>query len=103
QQGNWLDILPLAEFTYNNAKHSSTHMSPFFANYGLHPHYTLRVTPTGPGANLNPSAEELTLKYHTIHDQAKEELEHTQAKYKENYDVQHKETLTFKPKDFVWL
>jgi len=69
QQDNWLDILPLAEFAYNNAEHSSTRMSPFFANYGLHPRCTLRITPTGPGTSLNPSAEDLTRKYRAIHDQ----------------------------------
>jgi hypothetical protein len=39
----------LAEFEYNNAKHSSTRMSPFFANYGLHPRCTLRVAPPRSG------------------------------------------------------
>ena len=102
QQGNWLDILPLAEFAYNNAKHSSTRMSPFFANYGLHPRCTLRVTPAGPGAS-NPSAEEITQKYRAIHDRAKEDLKHAQAKYKEFYDARHKEAPIFEPGDLVWL
>src|SRR5437762_9663743 len=34
QQNNWHELLPLAEFAYNNAKHTSTQTSPFFANYG---------------------------------------------------------------------
>jgi transposase InsO family protein len=45
QQDNWYELLPLAEFTYNNAKHSSTQISPFFANYGYHPRATMRVRP----------------------------------------------------------
>uniref|UniRef100_A0A8C5WCE5 Gypsy retrotransposon integrase-like protein 1 n=1 Tax=Leptobrachium leishanense TaxID=445787 RepID=A0A8C5WCE5_9ANUR len=36
-QDDWLDILPLAEFAYNNQVHSSTRLSPFYANYGYHP------------------------------------------------------------------
>jgi IS30 family transposase len=37
QQDNWSDLLPLAEFAYNNAPNASTSVSPFFANKGYHP------------------------------------------------------------------
>jgi len=77
-------------------------MSLFFANYGLHPRCILRVTPAGPRAT-NPSAEEITQKYRAIHDRAKEDLKHAQAKYKEFYDARHKEAPIFKPGDLVWL
>jgi hypothetical protein len=29
-QYNWCDLLPLAEFTYNNTLHDSTGVTPFF-------------------------------------------------------------------------
>ena len=103
QQDNWLDILSLVEFAYNNVKHSSIRMSPFFANYGLHLRCTLRITPAGPGTSPNPSAEDLAQKYHAIHDQAKEELKRAQAKYQETYDTCHKEAWTFEPGDLIWL
>ena len=35
-QDNWVDLLPLAEFEYNNMCHSSTWYTLFFANYGRH-------------------------------------------------------------------
>jgi len=37
EQDNWVELLPLAEFAYNNAINSSTRMTPFWANYHYHP------------------------------------------------------------------
>lgn len=87
QQDNWLDILPLAEFTYNNAQHASTRMSPFFANYGQHPCCTLRIANPSLISGSNPSTEVLAQKLREIHDQAKSQLGQAQAKYKETYDA----------------
>lgn len=36
-QDDWAALLPMAEFAYNNARHSSTGLTPFYANYGRHP------------------------------------------------------------------
>ena len=36
-QDNWYDLLPLAEYAYNNTPTTATQMSPFYAKYGLHP------------------------------------------------------------------
>lgn len=41
QQDDWHSLLPLAEFAYNNTPHSSTGVTPFFANKGYHPHLTV--------------------------------------------------------------
>ncbi len=37
EQTNWVELLPLAEFAYNNSIHTTTRLTPFFANYGYHP------------------------------------------------------------------
>jgi hypothetical protein len=43
QQDNWSDLLPLAEFAYNNAPNATTGISPFFANKGYHPHISIHL------------------------------------------------------------
>ena len=40
EQDNWYDLLPLAEFAYNNSATTATQMSPYYANYGFHPRTT---------------------------------------------------------------
>src|SRR6202045_3793432 len=41
QQDNWSELLPLAEFAYNNALSTTTGISPFFANKGYHPNISV--------------------------------------------------------------
>src|SRR5260221_7451678 len=40
QQDNWVTLLPMAEFAYNNTMNATTGVSPFFANKGYHPEFT---------------------------------------------------------------
>ncbi len=37
KQNNWVQLLPIAQFTYNNARNETTGKTPFEANYGYHP------------------------------------------------------------------
>ena len=37
KQDNWARLLPMAEFAYNNAKHTSMGYTPFELNCGYHP------------------------------------------------------------------
>jgi len=41
QQDNWSELLPLAEFAYNNTPSETTGVSPFFANKGYHPNLAI--------------------------------------------------------------
>src|SRR5258707_3279543 len=41
QQDDWVTLLPMAEFTYNNATNMTTGVSPFFTNKGYHPEFTV--------------------------------------------------------------
>jgi hypothetical protein len=102
QQDNWLELLPLAEFSYNNAQHTSTLMSPFFANYEVNPCFSLQVS-SATDPSQNPAAEDLVDRLKMIHQQLKENLAVAQAKYKEFHDVHVKETPPFAVGNLVWL
>jgi len=41
QQDNWFELLPLAEFAYNNVPSATTSVSPFFTNKGYHLNITV--------------------------------------------------------------
>src|SRR5882672_10919597 len=41
QQDNWYELLPLAEFAYNNTPSATTGITPFFANKGYHLNLTV--------------------------------------------------------------
>src|SRR6266481_1186669 len=41
QQDNWAELLPLAEFAYNNMPSATTRITPFYANKGYHPNVTV--------------------------------------------------------------
>ena len=47
EQNDWVRLLPIAEFAYNNAKNASTGHTPFELNCGYHPRmlYKRNVNP----------------------------------------------------------
>jgi hypothetical protein len=46
RQSNWSSYLCLAQFAYNNSKHSTTDMSPFYAILGYDPTLSIHMNPT---------------------------------------------------------
>jgi hypothetical protein len=69
-QDNWTELLPLAEFAYNNTIQGSTQYTLFFANYGYHPKFDQfdfnKVE--------NPAAEDLTTQLSETHTEMKDKL-----------------------------
>ena len=44
QQDDWANLLPLAEFMYNNTVHLATQVTPFFENKGIHSKLEVSLT-----------------------------------------------------------
>ena len=98
-QDDWAQLLPLAEFVYNNAQSASTRVSPFFANYGYHPRCTVTVA-TGCG---NPAAEDFADKLKAVHEELALQLKTAQGRYKSQFDRHTTPTPPFFVGDKVWL
>jgi hypothetical protein len=76
QQDNWAQYLPLTEFTANNHVSETTRLSPFFANYGMHP--KLDFEPDLRIDNLEEGqAQSLTHLLAKIHDFTKAKMAYT--------------------------
>ena len=82
-QTNWASLLSLAEFAHNNTVSASTGKTPFFANYGYHPHFTgtIRNVPT-------PAAQDHIHHIHQVHDECKAAMSKAQEIYKKYADRQ---------------
>ncbi len=82
QQDDWAELLPLAEFSYNNSVHASTGFTPFFVNYGIHPQFDLKK----PTDIIVPSAEDHANQMLDLHCLLRATLEQVQQYHKESAD-----------------
>ena len=86
-QDNWVDLLPLAEFVYNNTIQDSTKQMPFFANYGHHPRFNQFQLST----SKNPTTEDLATRLLEIQKNMKIKLLEAQERQKQNADKSRKQ------------
>ena len=82
QQDNWDELLPLAEFAYDNAPNASIGITLFFANKGYHPRIT--VHPERDMASTR--AHEFVVDLDELHSMLCSEITHAQEHYKETKD-----------------
>lgn len=82
RQDDWVDLLPLAEFAYNNASHAAIGFSPFYATYGYHPAFSF-MTPT---VSTVPAAEERVKHLQHIHEELRTMIDIAGQQAKRHYD-----------------
>jgi len=77
QQDNWSELLPLAEFAYNNTPSATTGVSPFFANKGYYPNLIVY-----PEQNIASSrARNFVVDLDELQSTLKEEIAKAQRQY----------------------
>ena len=98
QQEDWVNKLPLAEFAYNNNKHTATGESPFFLNYG----YDLTFEPQLLTLNKVPAVNERLEMLKESREEAKILLQRTQDKMSKEQNLKDSYE-PYNEGDKVWL
>ena len=99
QQDNWSELLPLAEFAYNNAPSATTGVSPFFANKGYNPSITVH-----PERDLaSTRARDFVVDLDELHATLKTEIAHAQRRYQIGADARRLPAPDFKVGDHVFV
>ena len=96
QHNNWNELLPLAEFAYNNGYQETIKTTPFYANYRINPeHQLITHMMTEKITSANGMKE--------LHDALRAEMTTAQLRHKENYDRHRKPDPNLKSGDMVWF
>lgn len=99
QQDNWSDLLPLAEFAYNNAPSATTGLSPFFANKGYHPNLTIH-----PERDLaSAKAQEFAVDLEQLHVALRSEIAEAQKRYQGPADSRRTPPPEFKNGSYAYV
>ncbi len=99
EQDDWTDLLPLAEFAYNNSAASGTKLTPFYANYGWHPGTN---APRSVEA-LHPASEVYAHWIKGAIDRAREALQETRNLMSKHSDNRRLEAPSYQVGDGVML
>ena len=99
QQDNWSDLLPLAEFAYNNAPNATTGVSPFFMNKGYHPNISVH-----PERDLaSQRARDFVIDLDELHSMVREQILLAQKRYQGSADARRTPPPPVKIGDQVYV
>ena len=87
EQDDWVRLLLMAEFAYNNSTTTGNGMSLFYANYGFHP-AAMDPASTEP---LNPASQVYAHWIRTVHDESRKGREDAQERMRRYTDPVRKE------------
>ena len=99
QQDNWHQLLPLAEFAYNNAPNATTGISPFYANKGYNPSLTVH-----PERDLTSArAREFAVDLDELHAELRKTIAEAQTRYQVQADKHRLLAPEYQPRDMVYV
>jgi len=99
EQDDWVRLLPMAEFAYNNSTTLGNGLSPFYANYGFH------LTAIDPASTepLNPAGSVYAHWMHAVNEESRKGLVEAQEQICQYTDPARKEPPAFQVEDLVIL
>jgi len=98
QQDDWANLLPLAEFAYNNTSHSATMVTPFFANKGFHPKLEVSLEPV-----VSEAAHQVATDIKELHLYLRDQISCALKQYEVHSAARRLPIPPFKVGDTVWL
>ena len=99
QQDNWLELLPFAEMSINDAVNASTGMSPYYANYGFHPRFSTEPLQH----DALPASMPLVSHIAAVQQTLRSQLEEAKRAYKRFADAHRRDAPKFQVGDQVML
>ncbi|KAF8626197.1 hypothetical protein AX17_006590 [Amanita inopinata Kibby_2008] len=99
RQDDWHDLLPLAEFAYNNHIHASTQFTPFYLDTGQHPR--MGFEPTSP--LHRELANEFARRVETTLEEAQAALNKTREEMTQYYNTHRTPAPAYKVGDSVYM
>ena len=100
EQDNWVELLLLAEFAYNNSIHHSTCMTPFWANYHYYPSMQCKPPKVTSNLRIEIRADAMAAGLEETHRLLKEYLLEAQTQQSKYAGGQ---VMNFGVGDNVWL
>jgi len=79
-QNDWVDLLPFAEFYYNNTVHTATKQTPFFAAYHQHPENNFKNPRDNATESNNPETVKTVEDLDAMSEAMRENMKAAQAR-----------------------
>jgi len=99
EQDNWSKLLPLAEFAYNNAPHTSTGVSPSFATRG----YDLLIAVYPDAEVTDLRAKHFAINFDEVHQFLRSRMQDAQDSMAQYANQDHMESLPFRVGDRAYI
>ena len=100
RQNDWEDLLPDAEFSYNNHVHSAPQQTPFLLDTGRHPRMGFEPRRA---STKNESADEFVERMKEAQEEAKSALAKAKDDMERYYNQRHAPAPEYQPGDKVYL
>jgi len=85
-QDDWVDLLPFADFCYNNTVHTATKQTPYFAAYHQHPETNFKNPRDNATESNNPEAVKTVEDLDAMREAIRENLKAAQTRMAKYYN-----------------